>query len=143
MREVISDATQVGLNICAEGLCSCSECIHEHFCIARGIELLQCQRHRTFVVLGTQNFCSARGTIRSCCHNYSVGSCKVSQVFYFLHYNPSLDQSWGILTLIVISLLLNYDYLTSLCTFKGSNHLNFQTIFLVIFFKTNLLQHMS
>ena len=48
MREVISDTTWLGLNIYAEGLCSHGEHIHEHF-----------------VVPGTQNFCGARGTIRS------------------------------------------------------------------------------
>ena len=54
MRGVIPDTTWVGLNICTEGLCSQGEHICEHFCAARGTELLQCQGHRTFVVPGAQ-----------------------------------------------------------------------------------------
>ena len=38
---------------------------------------------------------------------------------FIFHHDPSLDQRWGTLVLIIILLLLNCDYLTSLCTFQG------------------------
>ena len=117
MREVISDTTQVGLNICAEGLCPCSENICEHLCGARGTELLQYQGHGTFVVPGAQLDCVATAAV--------LDPVRSAKSFIFLCHDPSLDQSWSILTLIVKSLLFNCDYLTGFCTFRGSNHLNF------------------
>ena len=110
MTEVISDTTRVGSNICTEELCSCGEHIREHFCGARGTELLQCQGHRTFVVPGAQVDCIATTAV--------LDPVRSAKSFIFCH-DPSLYQSWGTLTLIIISLLLNYNYLNSLCTFQG------------------------
>ena len=96
------------------------------FCGARGTELLWYQRHNYIVFATTLVLVHVRS----------------AKSFSFLCHYPSLDQSWGIPTLIVKSLLLNCDYLIGLCTFTVLNHLNFQAIFLVIF-KMSLLQHMS
>ena len=65
-----------------------------------------------------------------------------SFIFFFGH-DPSLGQSWGILTLIVIPLLLNCNYLIGLCTFRGSNYLKFQVIFLLIFLSKPMATHVS
>ena len=82
-----------------------------NFCGARGMELLWCQGHRIFVVPGAQLDHVATTAV--------LDPIRSAKSFIFLSHDPSLDQKWGILTLIVISLLLNCDYLTGLCTFRS------------------------
>ena len=123
MREVNSDNIQVDLNICTKELCSCGDHICEHFCGARGTELLQCQGHRTLLVPGAQNFCGA-GAHVDCIATTVVLDPVGSAKSFIFHHDPSLNQSWGTPILITILLLLNCNYLASLCTFQGFKSFN-------------------
>ena len=91
-------------------LCSCSECMCEHFCGAKGTELLQCQGHRTFKVTGPQVNHTATTTV--------LDAIRSDKSFIFCH-DPTLNQSWGIITLIISSSWLKCNYFNTFCTFKG------------------------
>ena len=95
-KEVIPESTHVG-----------KKNLHsEHFIVpgalnfysARGTDLLWCQGHGTFWVLGAQDFLRVPGTQVS--HNTAengVGSDQVRKAFHFSCHNPTPDWSWGII----------------------------------------------
>ena len=86
-REVIPESTRVG----EKNLCS------EHFIVpgalnfysARGTELLWCQGHGTFIVLGAQDFLKVPGAqVSHSTTEHSVGSDQVRKAFHFLATTP-------------------------------------------------------
>ena len=117
-REVASDTTHVGLKICTENfahvVCICVNIFvvseAQNFCSARGTELLWCQGYRTFKVPEAQVNHSATTNV--------LGPIRSDKSFIFCH-DPTLNQSWGIITLTIIPLWLKCDYLNSFCTIKG------------------------
>ena len=94
-------------------------------CDVRGTELLWHQGHRTFVVPGAHVACIATTAV--------LDPVRSAKIFIFCH-DPSLDQSWGPLILVIILLLLNCNYLTNLCTFQG-----FKSFKVLINISTNFL----
>ena len=95
-REVTSETTHVGMkNLCSECFMGPGT---QNFFSARGNELLWYQEHRTFIVLGAQDFLKVPGAQVSChTANMVLDPIRSEKPFIFFGCNPTPDQSCGII----------------------------------------------
>ena len=115
-REVTSETTHVGKkNLHSEHFLVQGA---QNFYSARGTEHLWCQRHRTFVVLGTQEFLKVPGAKVKCGTTNTVLDPNRSEKPFLFCCNPTPDRSLGIIALIIFTIKIS-DYLSNFHMQKG------------------------